>query len=218
MQKIIFLVLTVVIFLGCGSSGDKKQSISTFGKITNHKNIITTLFWVGEVGAEDNGHISNVPSAWNDNWSGHFGGVDDPNDRDGFFPKAFTPKENPFYFALPYNDFTSFYKRKESAKNIPWFDESKRGVSICKNRWIKITKDGVSAYAQWEDVGPFGEDDFDYVFGTAKPKNSKKSKAGLDISPSVRDYLGLKDVDRTDWEFVEFSQVPEGPWKQIVNY
>jgi hypothetical protein len=36
--------------------------------------------------------------------------------------------------------------------------------------------------------------------------------AGLDVSPAVRDYLQLNETDVTDWRFVEFSEVPRGPW------
>jgi hypothetical protein len=31
----------------------------------------------------------------------------------------------------------------------------------------------------------------------------------------VRDYLGLNDTDMTDWRFVEFSEVPRGPWSTL---
>jgi hypothetical protein len=31
----------------------------------------------------------------------------------------------------------------------------------------------------------------------------------------VRDYLGLKETDTTDWRFVEFSEVPRGPWSEF---
>ena len=36
--------------------------------------------------------------------------------------------------------------------------------------------------------------------------------AGLDVSPAVRDYVGLSDIDVCDWKFVEFREVPSGPW------
>ncbi|MEO8207202.1 MAG: hypothetical protein ABI615_13555, partial [Chthoniobacterales bacterium] len=36
--------------------------------------------------------------------------------------------------------------------------------------------------------------------------------AGLDVSPAVRDYLGIAGKDVCDWKFVEFSEVPNGPW------
>jgi hypothetical protein len=31
----------------------------------------------------------------------------------------------------------------------------------------------------------------------------------------VRDYLGLKQTDVTDWRFVDFSEVPRGPWSTL---
>jgi hypothetical protein len=31
----------------------------------------------------------------------------------------------------------------------------------------------------------------------------------------VRDYLGLDETDVTDWRFVEFSEVPRGPWSTL---
>src|SRR4030095_10975635 len=39
--------------------------------------------------------------------------------------------------------------------------------------------------------------------------------AGLDVSPAVRDYLGLKQTDVTDWRFVDFSEVLRGPWSTL---
>lgn len=184
-----------------------------------HSGISTTFFWIGEDASDDNKDISNSPSAWDDSWKKHFGGTDDPKKRDGYFPSKFMPKENPFYVALPYNDFDQKGKRKSDVgKVIPWATESLAAdESFCKNRWVKVMKGDKVAYAQWEDVGPFGEDDSEYVFGSATPKSKTNKHAGLDVSPAVRDFLGLKDVDITDWAFVEASDVPDGPWKQIVT-
>jgi len=50
------------------------------------------------------------------------------------------------------------------------------------------------------------------VFGNERPKPNLNKGAGLDVSPAVRDYLGLKQTDVTDWRFVDFSDVPRGPW------
>jgi len=190
-----------------------------------HRNISTTLFWAGEPADDDNKGISNCPSAWDDNWAEHFCGTknfgkgDDPDNRSGYFPAQFTPtKENPFYFALPYNDFDNNGNRKaEASKIIPWANEKAWGKneSMCKNHWIKITHDGKVAYAQWEDVGPWGETDANYVFGSAAPQCSDNDNVGLDVSPAVNDYLGLEDIDKTDWQFVDEKDVPDGPWKQI---
>jgi hypothetical protein len=185
-----------------------------------HQNISTTYFWVGEEADADNKNISNSPSAWDEQWAQHFGGVDDPNKRNGYVVAKFTPKENSFYFALPYNDFDGDGNRKKDVNSvIPWASSKKWGAteSIVKNQWIKITKGGKTAYAQWEDVGPFKEDDQAYVFGTATPKSKTNDNAGLDVSPAVKDFLGLGDVDKTSWQFIDASQVPDGPWKSTTT-
>lgn len=201
------------------STNDSSSSapVQTADAYPVHKNISTTYFWAGEEADKDNGDISNLPSAWDDDWTKHFGGVDSPKRRDGYFPSKFTPKENPFYFALPYNDFNSKGNQKNDPEALAIWDKPKSGDSMCKNQWIKITKGGKTVYAQWEDVGPFGEDDKAYVFGGATPKSKENSHAGLDVSPAVHDYLGLSDVDKTDWQFVDADQVPDGPWKKIVT-
>lgn len=201
-----------------------EEAISQLQKVSNpnpiHKNITSTFFWVGEDASEDNGHISNSPSAWDELWISHFGGVDDPDKRNGYRPAKFTPQENPFYVALPYNDFDEKGNRKKEVFKLAtwtvgrsWAD----GQSVLKNQWIKITKNGKTAYAQWEDVGPFGEDDKTYVFGNSQPQSKKNNRAGIDVSPAVKDYLGLSDIDKVDWQFVDASLVPEGAWKNIVT-
>ncbi len=102
---------------------------------------------------------------------------------------------------------------------VPWAGDINVSdtESYCKNRWIRIDKNGTAAYAQWEDVGPFGENDAAYVFGDAAPANAINDHAGLDVSPAVRDYLGLADIDRVDWRFVDEADVPDGPWKTTVT-
>ena len=185
-----------------------------------HQNITATEFWTGEPGDADNGYIQNRSSTWVEDWSEHFGGVDDPNHRNGYLPAGFTPKENPFYFALPYNDLDDNGKQKANAKSIPWYEGAKKySDSIVKNHWIEIHKGNKAAYAQWEDAGPFGEDDFNYVFGNDRPANKTNDSAGLDLSPATTDYLGLSGQEAVDWRFVDEAEVPNGPWKQIItNY
>ncbi len=88
---------------------------------------------------------------------------------------------------------------------------------MCKNRWLRIGHGNRICFAQWEDVGPFRSDDASYVFGSSPPLNSRNRNAGLDVSPAVRDYLGLTDIDTVDWQFVEYPEVPRGPWTQIIT-
>jgi len=183
-----------------------------------HTGVITTIFWVGENASGDNGYIANDASAWDDSWQQHFGGLDDPNRRNGFRTAGFIPKENSFYIALPYSDVDDNGKRKPSATACPLAQLLRsQNVSWCKNSWVAIRHDSKIAYAQWEDVGPFKENDAAYVFDTAQPSNKRGAKAGLDVSPAVRDYLGLQDVDMSDWTFVSEQNVPDGPWKQTIT-
>ena len=58
---------------------------------------------------------------------------------------------------------------------------------------------------------------FDYVFGDKKPKNNTNDHAGLDVSPAVKDYLTLSDIDKVDWRFIDEDEVPDGPWKSTIT-
>jgi hypothetical protein len=186
--------------------------------MTKLKRAHTTLFWCGESANADNKQITNIESYWCDDWVSCFGGVDHPQSRRGFHPASFTPKENPFYFALPYGEFNDNGTLKNHAKSVPWFQKSLVGDSLLKNRWIEVRHKGRVVYAQWEDVGPFGEADFDYVFGRASiPKNRINNHAALDLSPACWTALELKDNALTEWRFVEADAVPIGPWREIVT-
>jgi hypothetical protein len=179
-------------------------------------NIVTTVFWVGEQ-AGGNNPVPNVRSSWDLNWTSNYGGFDnpEPSGRRNYLPVSFIPRQNPFYCALPYNDVTHGQFKPEARLVIPWFKESYTGPgqSVCWHHWIAIRKGNRTCYAQWEDCGPFRTDHFQYVFGSERPKPNLNRGAGLDVSPAVRDYLGLQPTDVTDWQFVEVRDVPPGPWR-----
>lgn len=181
------------------------------------RNIVTTVFWVGEHACKAN-PVANTRSSWDYRWQRSFGGYDDPNQlaRIDYRPAKFIPKQNPFYIALPYNDVTSRGTKAEAATVIPWFENGFQtpGHTVCKGRWVAIRHGNRVCYAQWEDVGPFLTDHWQYVFGNERPRHNLNHGAGLDVSPAVRDYLRLKDRDLTDWQFVNASEVPPGPWMQ----
>ncbi|MGI8957866.1 MAG: hypothetical protein ACR2II_13270 [Chthoniobacterales bacterium] len=182
------------------------------------KDIVTTVFWIGEKPTANN-PVPNHASSWDKSWAKNYGGYDDPrpSQRQNYIPIDFTPRQNPFYCALPYNDKAREGHRPEAPKVVPWFKEAYRGpgVSVCKGRWVEIRKGNRAVYAQWEDAGPFRTDHWEYVFGNERPKPNLNRGAGLDVSPAVRDYLGMADTDVTDWKFVEFSEVPPGPWARL---
>ena len=163
--------------------------------------------------------MPNRASSWDKEWSKSYGGLDDPNPshRSDYAPANFTLLQNLFYCALPYNDKVATGHRPEASRVVRWLNEAYQGpgVSVCKDRWIAIRKGNRVAYAQWEDAGPFRTDHWQYVFGNERPKPNLNKGAGLDVSPAVRDYLGLNDTDLTDWQFVELKDVPRGPWSKL---
>ena len=177
--------------------------------------ITTTIFWVGEEAAANN-PVPNDKSAWDIGWFSNYGGYDSPNsdDRRNFIPTNFVPRQNPFYVALPYNDVDDHHTKPEAAQVIPWFRSCfvQDGQSVCKGRWVAIRHGNKVCYAQWEDVGPFQTDHWQYVFGNERPRPNPNKDAGLDVSPAVRDYLGLDSIDVCDWKFVDFFRIPRGPW------
>jgi len=201
---------------GTGSAISGRNSLGTgSGEYAWKQGIATTVFWVGEQ-ASVNNPVSNDKSAWDVGWVSSYGGMDSPNaeDRVNFVPASFTPRQNPFYVALPYNDIDDHHTKPEAAEVIPWFNSSfvRDGQSVCKGRWVAIRHGYKVCYAQWEDVGPFQTDHWQYVFGNERPRPNRNRDAGLDVSPAVREYLGLGNIDLCDWKFVEFLRVPIGPW------
>jgi hypothetical protein len=178
-------------------------------------NITTTVFWIGEPASPQH-LVSNEKSAWDPDWVLRYGGIDSPDTaaRRNFIPAGFVPGLNPFYVALPYNDLDEQHAKPEAALIIPWFRIAfvREGASVCKGRWLAIRHGRRVCYAQWEDVGPFFTDHWQYVFGMERPRANANQGAGLDVSPAVRDYLGLSGIDHCDWKFVDLAYVPFGPW------
>lgn len=215
MQRLHVVLLAVVAALA-GLTASRPTSTDDYPL---RLNVTATVFWVGEQAGPDNGGIANDASAWDGKWREHFGGVDDPARRTagGKWPAGFTPKENPYYFALPYSEFTDAGVVKANVAQVPWYDRAtppRHGASILKNRWIEVVHGEKTAYAQWQDVGPFETDDVAYVFGDAPPTYGK---AGLDLSPATAAALGVDGRGQVSWRFVEAADVPDGPWTEIVT-
>jgi hypothetical protein len=161
--------------------------------------ITATTFWVGEPPTPND--PGNLTSAWDPNWT------------------ATSKSQNPFYVALPYNDVAGGHTKPEARSIIPWFKQAfvRDGQSVLKDKWIAIRKGSRVCYAQWEDVGPFQVDHWQYVFGNERPRPNVNRGAGIDLSPAVRDFLGMSGMDQCDWKFVEAKEIPQGPWKYRDN-
>ncbi len=186
--------------------------------------VTCTIFWIGEQPSDRN-PTPNNRSSWDQQWESNFGGYDDPDPArriasfttGEFRPKGFVPKLNPFYIALPYNDVVSSTCHKpEASRVIPWFGRMRPepGKTVCKGRWLQIFRAGRSCFGQWEDCGPWETNDWEFVFGSKPPKTTQNGCAGIDLSPAIRDYLGVKSGEKVHWRFVEAAQVPFGPWKK----
>jgi hypothetical protein len=175
-------------------------------------NIITTIFWIGE-GSTPISSTDNVASAWDQDWRYNNGGTDSPYDRDGYASAHHAAQINPFYVALPFNDL-AFPDKARRWLPAGWYRPPKDGkqVSACKDRWVEIKNaQGDVCYAQWEDVGPLRYDHAEYVFGPERPDTY--TRAGLDVSPAVADYLNINERNRiTRWRFVDDSDVQPGAW------
>jgi hypothetical protein len=175
-------------------------------------NIITTIFWIGE-GSTPISSTDNVASAWDQDWRSNNGGTDSPNNRDGFAPANHAARINPFYVALPFNDL-AFPDKARRWLPAGWYRAPRDGkqVSACKDRWVEIKNaQGDVCYAQWEDVGPLRYDHAEYVFGDERPETY--TRAGLDVSPAVADYLNINERNRiTRWRFVDDGDVLPGAW------
>ena len=157
-----------------------------------------------------------------------------------YFPTSVpTPKENPFYLDLPFDDINDSIAFNERCTVIPWANDpgyagncTNTNFSYMKNFWVSITgPNGSTCYGQIEDAGPSSGSayhDANYVFSTtdARPLNKLYSGDptqgdGMDVSPALNGCLGFKDLDGDDdhvsWQFVDAANVPTGPWKNIVT-
>lgn len=237
MRLVALFATAAVALAACGTGLARPQS----RQYPWHTNIVATTFWVGEILDPSAPDGSQTVSTYDANWQANYGGCDGVIEdgvcrterRDasnGFFPTKMTPRQNPFYLDLPFDDIhdpTAFAMR---AKVVPWADDpGYRGraddptFSFMKNRWVELRKDGKTCYGQIQDAGPAVYDDAAYVFGNddRRPANSRFNGAGLDVSPALNGCLGFSQLDgqndRLDWRFVDAADVPDGPWKRIVT-
>ncbi len=206
-----------------------------------HTGIIATTFWVGEIFDPSSPNGSQVISTYDAHWMLHYGGCDGVMTdggcqtqrrvaANGYFPTRMTPRENPFYLDLPFDDVNNAAAFSQRARLIPWAND--RGYaghahdpafSYMKNRWVKLMRDGRSCYGQIEDAGPGVYDDYRYVFGgdNRRPASRLYHGAGLDVSPALTGCLGFSELNgddnRLDWQFVDATDVPPGPWTRLVT-
>lgn len=149
-----------------------------------------------------------------------------------YFPTQVTPRENPFYLDLPYDDINDSVGFAQRCQVIPWANDpgyagkcGDRNFSFMKNRWVELVgPNGNTCYGQVQDAGPSSGDNYHdatYVFGSndARPAQGQWNNAGMDVSPALNGCLGFASLDgsndRVKWRFVDTP--PTGPWTRIVT-
>ncbi|MDJ0335422.1 hypothetical protein QMG83_09325 [Salinibacterium sp. G-O1] len=227
--------------------------IPVVAKYPLHTNIVSTTFWVGEIFDASLPDGSQMFSTYDAKWFANYGGCDGVASSgtcrtetrrasNGFFPTSITPKQNPFYLDLPFDDLNDKIGFAQRCTTIPWAaaDNAASGINRCndknhsymKNAWVEIKgPNGATCYGQVQDAGPSSGTlyhDANYVFGTtdARPENKKFSGdktqgAGMDVSPALNGCLGFAsldgDSDKVSWRFVDRADVPAGPWLTVVT-
>lgn len=206
-----------------------------------HTRIVATTFWVGEIFDPHSPDGSQVISTYDAHWMKHYGGCDGVVTRgrcetqrrvaaNGFFPTRMTPRENPFYLDLPFDDVNNAAAFSQRARLVPWANDPgyaghahDPAFSYMKNRWVKLMRDGRTCYGQIEDAGPGDYNDHRYVFGADnhRPASRLYNRAGLDVSPALTGCLVFSELngddDRVNWQFVDAVDVPHGPWTRLVT-
>ena len=99
-----------------------------------HTDIVATTFWVGEVFDANASDGSQVISTYDSKWWEHYGGCDgvvvDEECRtearsadNGYFPRHMTPRQNPFYLDLPFDDINNSTAFAQRSSVVPWAHE-----------------------------------------------------------------------------------------------
>lgn len=225
------LATTALATLGAGQAAARTYP--------THTNITSTTFWVGEIFDPNASDGSQMLSTYDEQWYAHYGGCDGVNNgtgvkkcqterrtaTNGYYPLHMTPRENPYYLDLPFDDLNDRTGFRTRATVIPWANDSgyagharDSNFSYMKNRWVRLERNGHVCYGQIEDAGPGQYHDTTYVFGTtdARPVNRRYGAAGMDVSPALTGCLGFSELDGitkgVSWRFVDRVDVPDGPW------
>src|SRR5438094_8061622 len=125
MKAISVLSIGALAAIIAGCLNTEHRASATGERYPWKKNIVTTVFWIGERPSRNN-PVPNRASSWDKHWSRSYGGVDDPNPphRSNYIPVKFPPRQKPCYFDLPYNDKTANSPPPEAPPGLPWVNEA----------------------------------------------------------------------------------------------
>lgn len=237
-----FLAGALLLIAGCTEEkGDPMPDELPPGTYPWHTDIVSTTFWVGEILDPNASDGSQVISTYDSRWLESYGGCDGvildgvceterrTADND-YFPTSMTPRQNPFYLDLPFDDVNDYGAFAMRGDVIPWANAlpyaarvDDRSFSLMKNRWVELRNGDAVCFGQIQDAGPAVYDDARYVFGEndERPVSTRFNNAGLDVSPALNGCLGFEELngqsDDVHWRFIEEEDVPDGPWLKIVT-
>src|SRR5258707_5013495 len=100
--SIVSIGALAAIIAGCLST--EHSASVTEGRYPWKRNIVTTVFWIGERPSRNN-PVPNRRSSWDKDWTRNYGGFYDPNTphRSKYNPGKITPPPKPVLFAPPLN-------------------------------------------------------------------------------------------------------------------
>src|SRR2546423_5816763 len=105
MKAISILLIGALAAINAGCLSTEHSASATGERYPWKKNIVTTVFWIGERPSGNN-PVPNRRSSWDKNWTRNYGGFYEPHpSHPGNYTSAkITPRQNPRYFAPPHND------------------------------------------------------------------------------------------------------------------
>src|SRR5258707_15893457 len=112
MKAISILPIGALAAIIAGCLNTEHSASATGERYPWKKNIVTTVFWIGEQPSGNN-PVPNRKSSWDKYWTRNYGGFFDPKPahRRNYISLKITPRPKTFFFAPPHN--------KKIAKEYP---------------------------------------------------------------------------------------------------
>src|SRR5258707_9438492 len=124
--SIVSIGALAAIIAGCLST--EHSASVTEGRYPWKRNIVTTVFWIGERPSRNN-PVPNRKSSWDKDWTRNYGGFYDPKPphRRHYISGKITPPQNPVFFALPHNHKTGHGHPPGAPPLVPGVHETYQG-------------------------------------------------------------------------------------------
>src|SRR2546421_10207210 len=104
MKAISVLSIGALAAIIAGCLNTEHRASATGERYPWKKNIVTTVFWIGERPSRNN-PVPNRRSSWDKDWTRNYGGFYDPQPprRSNYIPGRVTPPHKPLFLSPPHN-------------------------------------------------------------------------------------------------------------------